>query len=243
LKRLNQPTEFIKTELRQQENNLIAFNNVSFFYPKRELFKDVSFKIEKGEFAFLIGESGMGKTTLLRMINMELPPQAGDVQVFNFSSRTIKKPEIPLLRRKIGFVFQDYKLLNDRNVFDNVALPLFLAGDKPEVVKKKVFNILNEVGVFEAYKRFPQELSGGEQQRVSIARAMVNEPYILIADEPTGNLDPFVSFEIIKLLLNINYKGTAVFMATHNYDIVRKLKGKRLMQIKDKKVFDVVIKE
>ncbi len=199
--------------------------------------------IDKGEFAFLIGESGTGKTTLLRMINMELIPQAGDVEIANFSSKTIKKPEVPLLRRKIGFVFQDYKLLNDRNVFDNVALPLFLAGEKPDVIKKKVFNVLNEVGVFDSYKKIPEELSGGEQQRVSIARAMVNEPYILIADEPTGNLDPFVSFEIIKLLLNINYKGTAVFMATHNYEIVKKLKSKRLLQIKDKKIFDVVIKE
>jgi cell division transport system ATP-binding protein len=222
---------------------LISFNNVSFFYPKKELFKDVTFKIEKGEFSFLIGESGTGKTTLLRMINMELPPQAGEVNVFNFSSKTIKRPEIPVVRRKIGFVFQDYKLLNDRDVFDNVALPLYLAGEKPDIIKKKVFNILNEVGIFDSYRKMPLELSGGEQQRVSIARAMVNEPYILIADEPTGNLDPFVSFEIIKLLLNINYKGTAVFMATHNYDIVKKLKSKRLMQIKDKKVFDVVIKE
>lgn len=222
---------------------MISFNNVSFFYPKKELFKDVTFKIEKGEFSFLIGESGTGKTTLLRMINMELPPQAGEVNVFNFSSKTIKRPEIPVVRRKIGFVFQDYKLLNDRDVFDNVALPLYLAGEKPDIIKKKVFNILNEVGIFDSYRKMPLELSGGEQQRVSIARAMVNEPYILIADEPTGNLDPFVSFEIIKLLLNINYKGTAVFMATHNYDIVKKLKSKRLMQIKDKKVFDVVIKE
>lgn len=222
---------------------MIEFNNITFKYPSKELFREVTFKIDKGEFAFLIGESGTGKTTLLRMINMELTPQAGEVQVFNFSSKHIRKPEVPVVRRKIGFVFQDYKLLNDRNVFDNVALPLYLSGEKPDVIKKKVFNILNEVGVFESYRRMPQELSGGEQQRVSIARAMVNEPYILIADEPTGNLDPFVSFEIIKLLLNINYKGTAVFMATHNYDIVKKLKSKRLMQIKEKKVFDVVIKE
>jgi cell division transport system ATP-binding protein len=174
---------------------------------------------------------------------MELVPQSGEVEVANFSTKTIKKPEVPLLRRKIGFVFQDYKLLNDRNVFDNVALPLYLAGEHPDVIKKKVFNVLNEVGVFDSYKKVPEELSGGEQQRVSIARAIVNEPYILIADEPTGNLDPFVSFEIIKLLLNINYKGTAVFMATHNYEIVKKLKSKRLLQIKDKKVFEVVIKE
>ena len=199
--------------------------------------------INKGEFVFLIGESGTGKTSLLRMINMELFPQKGELVVYGFNSKNIKKPEIPVLRRKIGFVFQDYKLLNDRDVFENVALPLYLSGMKPDLVKKKVFNILSEVGIFDSYKKLPSELSGGEQQRVSIARAMVNEPYILIADEPTGNLDPFVSFEIIKLLLDINYKGTAVFIATHNYDIVRRLKSKRLLQIKDKKILEVVIKE
>lgn len=222
---------------------MINFNNISYAYPSKELFTDVSFQIDKGEFVFLIGESGTGKTSLLRMINMELFPQSGELVVYGFNSRYIKKPEIPVLRRKIGFVFQDYKLLNDRDVFENVALPLYLSGMKPDIIKKKVYNVLNEVGVFDSYKKMPNELSGGEQQRVSIARAMVNEPYILIADEPTGNLDPFVSFEIIKLLLNINYKGTAVFIATHNYDIVRRLKSKRLLQIKDKKVLDVVIKE
>lgn len=222
---------------------MISFDNISFSYPSKDLFSDVSFKIDKGEFVFLIGESGTGKTSLLRMINMEIFPKAGEVVVYGFNSRHIKPPEIPVLRRKIGFVFQDYKLLNDRDVFENVALPLYLSGVKPDVIKKKVFNVLNEVGVFDSYKKMPNELSGGEQQRVSIARAIVNEPYILIADEPTGNLDPFVSFEIIKLLLNINYKGTAVFIATHNYDIVRRLKSKRLLQIKDKKVLDVVIKE
>jgi cell division transport system ATP-binding protein len=222
---------------------LISFNGISFSYPSKDLFNDVSFAIDKGEFVFLIGESGTGKTSLLRMINMEIFPQSGEVIVYGNNSRTIKKPEVPVLRRKIGFVFQDYKLLNDRDVFENVALPLYLSGVRPDAVKKKVLNVLNEVGVLDSYKKMPQELSGGEQQRVSIARAIVNEPYILIADEPTGNLDPFVSFEIIKLLLNINYKGTAVFIATHNYEIVRRLKSKRLLQIKDKKVLDVVIKE
>ncbi|MCX7878006.1 MAG: ATP-binding cassette domain-containing protein [Ignavibacteria bacterium] len=222
---------------------MINFNNISFSYPSKELFRNVTFRIDKGEFVFLIGESGTGKTTLLRMINMEIFPQEGEVIVYGFNSRFIKKPEIPVLRRKIGFVFQDYKLLNDRDVFENVALPLYLAGMKPDLIKKKVFNVLNEVGVFDSYKKYPQELSGGEQQRVSIARAIVNEPYILVADEPTGNLDPFVSFEIIKLLLNINHKGTAVFVATHNYEIVRRLRSKRLVQIKDKNLVEVVIKE
>lgn len=218
---------------------MISFNNVSFSFPTKELFRKTSFKINKGEFAFLIGESGIGKTTLLRMINMELAPSDGEIIVDNYSSKKIRKPEIPFLRRKLGFVFQDFKLLDDRNIFDNVALPLYLAGLKQSVIKKKVFNVLNEVGILDCYKKMPVELSGGEQQRVSIARAIVNEPFILMADEPTGNLDPFVSFEIIKLILNVNYKGTAVLIATHNYEIVRKLKNKRIMQIKDKSVFDV----
>lgn len=221
---------------------MILFNDVSFSFPKKEIFRKINLKIDKGEFVFLIGESGTGKTTLLRMINMELIPYHGEIIVDGYSSRTMKKPEVPLLRRKIGFVFQDFKLLHDRNVFDNVALPLYLAGLKPPVVKKKVFNILNEVGVLDSYKKMPIELSGGEQQRISIARAIVNEPFILMADEPTGNLDPFVSFEIIKLLLNVNFKGTAVLIATHNYEIVRKLKNKRILQIKDKNVVDVVMK-
>lgn len=221
---------------------MILFNNVSFSFPQKEIFKKISFKIDKGEFVFLIGESGTGKTTLLRMINMELVPYNGEIIVDDYSSKTIRKPEVPMLRRKIGFVFQDFKLLHDRNVFDNVALPLFLAGMKPPAVKKKVYNVLNEVGVLDCAKKIPIELSGGEQQRVAIARAIVNEPFILIADEPTGNLDPFVSFEIIKLILSVNYKGTAVLIATHNFEIVRKLKNKRIMQIKDKNVLDVVLK-
>jgi len=222
---------------------LIFFKNVSFSYPQKEIYKEIDFSIDKNEFVFLIGESGAGKTTLLRMINMELFPDAGELIVSDYSSKSIKKPEIPLVRRKIGFVFQDFKLLTDRNVFDNVALPLNLSGIPPAQIKKKVFNILNEVGVFDCYRKMPEELSGGEQQRVAIARAIVNEPFILIADEPTGNLDPFVSFDIIKLLLNINFSGTAVLIATHNYEIVRKLKNNRLLQIKDKKIIEVVIKD
>ena len=222
---------------------MIFFKNVSFSYPQKEIYKEIDFSIDKNEFVFLIGESGAGKTTLLRMINMELFPDAGELIVSDYSSKSIKKPEIPLVRRKIGFVFQDFKLLTDRNVFDNVALPLNLSGIPPAQIKKKVFNILNEVGVFDCYRKMPEELSGGEQQRVAIARAIVNEPFILIADEPTGNLDPFVSFDIIKLLLNINFSGTAVLIATHNYEIVRKLKNNRLLQIKDKKIIEVVIKD
>ncbi len=222
---------------------MISFNSVSFSYPKKEIYKEINLSIDKGEFVFLIGESGTGKTTLCRMINLELFPQEGDLALFDYKSRSIKKPEIPLVRRKIGFVFQDFKLLSDRNVFDNVALPLYLAGLKPVAIKKKVYNVLNEVGILDCQKKMPEELSGGEQQRVSIARAIVNEPFILMADEPTGNLDPFVSFEIVKLLLEINYKGTAILFATHNYEIVKKLHTKRLLQIKDKKIIEVILKE
>lgn len=222
---------------------MITFKDVTFSYPKKEIFHIVNFSIGKGEFVFLIGESGTGKTTLLRMINMELIPLSGEIIISDYSSKTIKKPEVPYLRRKIGFVFQDFKLLSDRNVYDNVALPLYLSGEPQSLITKRVYNVLNEVGVLDCAKKMPEELSGGEQQRVSIARAMVNEPHVLIADEPTGNLDPFVSFEIIKLLLNVNVKGTAVLIATHNYEIVKKLKNKRILQIKDKNLFDVALKQ
>ena len=182
--------------------------------------------MDKGEFVFLIGESGAGKTTLLRMINMELTPQLGEIVVSEYSSRTIKKPEVPLLRRKIGFVFQDYKLLDDRDVFDNVALPLYLAGLKPDVVKKKVLNILNEVGVLESYKRFPKELSGGEQQRVAVARALAMEPDLLLADEPTGNLDRANSDAVFSLIRELHLMaGLTSIIVTHDEEMARKCDG------------------
>jgi cell division transport system ATP-binding protein len=221
---------------------MITFNNISFSYSNKEIFSEASLEINKGEFVFMVGESGIGKTTLLKLIYFDVKPKSGNVIFDDYNSSNIDKTEIPLLRRKIGIVFQDFKLLNDRNIFENIAVPLYIANDKKESIKKRVFDIASKLGLIEYLNIFPYDLSGGEQQRVAIARAMITEPILLIADEPTGNLDPFVAMDIVKLLNDINKTGTTLIMATHNFDIVKKFADKRILQLKDRKVFDVRLK-
>ncbi|MFA5404364.1 MAG: ATP-binding cassette domain-containing protein [Ignavibacteria bacterium] len=221
---------------------MIRINNLKFSYDTKEIFNDLNIEIMKGDFTFLVGESGIGKSTLLKLLYFELLPKSGYVRFDDYDSSTVDKKEIPLLRRKIGIVFQDFKLLNDRNVFENIATPLYITLNKKEVVKKKVYDIASKLGLINYLKEMPYDLSGGEQQRVAIARAIINEPSLLIADEPTGNLDPFISNEIIKLLIDINIQGTTVFVATHNFEIVRRFSDRRILQIKDNKVFDVRVK-
>lgn len=221
---------------------MITFNNISFSYSNKEIFNSASLEINKGEFVFLVGESGIGKTTFLKLIYFETKPKSGSVIFDDYNSENIDKTEIPLLRRKIGIVFQDFKLLNDRNIFENIAIPLYIAGEKKEIIKKKVFDISSKLGLMEHMNDMPYDISGGEQQRVAVARAMITDPILLLADEPTGNLDPFVALDIVKLLNDINKTGTTLIMATHNFEIVKKFNDKRILQIKDKKLFDVRIK-
>ncbi|MBS1513981.1 MAG: ATP-binding cassette domain-containing protein [Bacteroidetes bacterium] len=221
---------------------MIEFQNVSYSYPNKQVFDNIDLKINAGEFVFLVGESGIGKSTLLKLIYLELFPTRGNVVVDNFNSARIEKKEIPFLRRKLGVVFQDFKILHDRNVFENAAMPLYIEGMKKEFIKRKVFDALSKVGLIDKVNEMPYDLSGGEQQRLAIARAIINDPVLLIADEPTGNLDPFVSMEIIKLINEINLFGTAVILSTHNFEIVRKMKDKRIVQIKEKKLYDVRLK-
>jgi cell division transport system ATP-binding protein len=221
---------------------MIDLKNIKFSYDNKEVFEDLNLEIRKEDFSFLVGESGIGKSTLLKLMYFDLFPKSGYVKFDTYDSMTIDKKEIPLLRRKIGIVFQDFKLLNDRNVFENIATPLYIALNKKEAVKNKVYDIASQLGLINYLKEMPYDLSGGEQQRVAIARAIVNDPIFLIADEPTGNLDPFISNEIIKLLIDINVKGTTVLVATHNFEIVKRFSDKRILQIKDKKVFDVRVK-
>ena len=221
---------------------MITFNNISFSYTNKEIFNSASLEINKGEFVFLVGESGIGKTTFLKLIYFDTKPKSGVVTFDDFNSETVDKSEIPFLRRKIGIVFQDFKLLNDRNIFENIAIPLYIAGDKKESIKKKVFDIASKLGLMEHMNDMPYDISGGEQQRVAIASAMITEPILLLADEPTGNLDPFVALDIVRLLNDINKTGTTLIMATHNFEIVKKFNDKRILQIKDKKLFDVRIK-
>ncbi len=221
---------------------MVRLSNVCVSFNKQTILDHVSLEIEAGEFISLVGTTGSGKSTLLRLLYMDLRPDTGSVMVGKFSSGTITSKQIPLLRRKLGVVFQDFKLLEDRSVYDNVAFSLYVTNARTVDIKKKVLNVLAHVGLSHKRNSMPHQLSGGEQQRVAIARALVNEPILLLADEPTGNLDPSTSLDILKLLKDINAKGTAVLMATHNYDLVRKAQ-ERIVQIKDRKVFDVKLKQ
>jgi cell division transport system ATP-binding protein len=221
---------------------MVNLNNITFAYNSKKIFYSTYVNINEGEFVFIVGESGIGKTTLLKLIYFDLKPQRGIIKTLQYNSDLIDYSEIPLLRRQIGVVFQDFKLLNDRNVYENIAMPLYISGEKGESVRKKVYNTASAFGIFDSLKLMPYDISGGEQQRVCIARAMIIEPKIFIADEPTGNLDPFVSSEIFKLINEINMKGTTCIVATHNFEIVRKYQSKRILQIKDNKLYDVRIK-
>ena len=204
---------------------MLTFLHVSKTYPSgNTALSNVNLKISKGEFVFLTGASGAGKTTLLKMIYMdEFPDKKSNGQVLvdfgkeHFDSKKISLRRVQALRRKIGIVFQDFKLLSDRTVFENVALSLLVSTDYPQAeIKKRVLETLGAVGILQKKNSLPAELSGGEQQRAAIARAMIHSPYLLIADEPTGNLDPENASEVFKIFQKINAGGTAVIMATHN---------------------------
>ena len=191
----------------------------------------VNLKIEKGEFAFIVGDSGSGKSTLIRLLLKELDPTSGSIIVNGQNLNRLKHRKIPQYRRHLGVVFQDFRLLKDRNIYENIAFALRVTETSPRIIKQKVPAALSLVGLAQKYKAFPKELSGGEQQRVAIARAIVNEPAILLADEPTGNLDPTNSWEIMKLLEEANERGTTVLVVTHNQEIVNEMK-KRVITMK-----------
>jgi cell division transport system ATP-binding protein len=217
---------------------MIRLENVSVSFDNQPILMDVNIHIKPGEFISLVGESGVGKTTLLRLIYFDVLPNNGTVLIADYSSEKTKKREIPKLRRKVGVVFQDFKLLDDRNVYDNVAFALQVTGVKRNEIGKRVLRVLADVGLSHKRDNMPEELSGGEQQRVVFARALVNEPIILLADEPTGNLDPATAMDLLQLMKMINSRGTAVVLATHNYDLVRKAGG-RIIQIKDGKISEI----
>jgi cell division transport system ATP-binding protein len=221
---------------------MIVIDNITFTYPLKKIFVDTNLEVNEGEFLFVVGESGIGKTTLLKLIYFDLFPEKGSVKIGKFSSKNIDKTEIPKLRQEVGIVFQDFKIFYDRNVFENLAVPLYITGSRGDEIRKKVYDIASRFKLLETLKKMPYDLSGGEQQRVCIARAMINEPRLLIADEPTGNLDPFISYELFKLIDEINVRGTTVIVATHNFEIVRKFHEKRIIQIKSNNLFDVKLK-
>src|SRR5664279_2074363 len=184
---------------------------------------DISFTIEKGEFIFIVGPSGSGKTTLFRLLIKEMTPTEGTIDIGEWDIVRLPKSRIPHLRKRIGVVFQDLKLLRDRTIFENIIFPLEVANVDHKLAKKRVEEILEQVGIAEHRDKFPVQLSGGELQRAAIARALALSPEIILADEPTGNLDTTTSWEIVKLLQDINKSGATVIMATHNTDIVNSL--------------------
>jgi cell division transport system ATP-binding protein len=192
--------------------------------------RDASFDIPKGEFVFLVGPSGSGKSTILRLLNRQAKPERGDVWVAGKNINQMREGDVPKLRRQIGNIFQDYKLLLNKTVFENVAYALEVIGQPRHVIRQQVPRVLDLVGLADKEDRFPNQLSGGEQQRVSIARAFVNRPLILLADEPTGNLDPATGEDIMRLLEAINKTGTTVVMATHDQQIVNMMR-RRVVQL------------
>jgi cell division transport system ATP-binding protein len=212
---------------------MISFDNVSKIYQKDWVaLQDISFEIDKGEFVFICGSTGAGKTTLLKMIYKDEEPTRGAIKVMNQDLVDVRKKDIPKFRRKIGVVFQDFKLLQDRTLEENVAFSLEVTDTAPREIRKKLMETLTYLRLSHKKYAFPYQLSGGEQQKVAIARALVRDPYILLADEPTGNLDAKSSEDITNILLDINYRGTTVLMATHSISLVKKMK-KRMLRIEN----------
>ena len=221
---------------------MIVLDHVTMQYPTgKKALDDVTFHINKGEFVFVVGSSGSGKTTLIKLLLKELTPTQGDITVEGKAYSKMKRKEVPILRRKIGVVFQDFRLLKDRTVFENVAFAQQVIEKPSKEIRREVPAMLTMVGLADQYKQYPRELSGGEQQRVAIARAVVNRPDIILADEPTGDLDPKNSSEIMQLLEEINKRGTTVVVVTHNKDIVDQMQ-KRVIRLKKGKIVSDVEK-
>ena len=211
---------------------MIEFRGVHKTYDNgTKALKDVNLRIDKGEFVFIVGSSGAGKSTFLKLIMREEVANAGEVIVNDFKLSKLKKRQVPYLRRTMGIVFQDFRLINHMTVFDNVAFAMRVIGASQRDVRKRVPYILGLVGLQNKARNYPVELSGGEQQRVGLARALVNNPALIIADEPTGNIDPELSFEIVELLSEINRRGTTILMVTHEHDLVQQF-DRRVIEIR-----------
>jgi cell division transport system ATP-binding protein len=217
---------------------VVSIKETSIFQDHNTVLGDVSFDIQKGEFVYLVGRTGSGKSSLLKTLYADLPLRLGDITVAGFKIRGIRSSDVPLLRRKLGIIFQDFQLFNDRTVAENLLFVMKATGWRDNVkMKARLAEVLMQVGLGSVEKKMPHQLSGGEQQRVVIARALINEPQILLADEPTGNLDPEVSSGILKIFQQINNSGTAVLMATHSYGLIKKFPA-RVLKCEDGKVVD-----
>ncbi len=202
-------------------NPVIELENVTVRFDGRTILDNLNFTLQNGEFAYLIGHTGSGKSSFLKLLYRDILPDFGTVRVADYNITEMKEKKVPFLRRSLGIVFQDFQLLPDRNVYDNVAFALQVTGNGRGFIKQRVLELLSMVGLSHRKTAMPDDLSGGEQQRVVIARALANEPRIMLADEPTGNLDPEATKSIMDLLEQINNRGMAILMVTHNYDVVK----------------------
>ena len=216
---------------------MVKFENVSMTYPGGDMaaINDMSFSIEDGEFVFLVGPSGSGKTSVIKLITGEVSADGGSLNVNGFDLRRMRRAKLPALRRTIGVIFQDFRLIEDKTVYDNVAFAMHVVGATNRDIKRRVPYVLDLVGLSGREKRYPREISGGEQQRVAVARAIVNSPRLLIADEPTGNLDPARSLELMLLMDRINEMGTTVLVVTHEKELVNSF-SKRVVAIEEGRV-------
>ena len=218
---------------------MIVLENVSKAYSTgAPAINQINLKIEKGEFVFIVGNSGSGKSTLIKLLLKELEPTEGKIYINDKCLNRMKRNKIPYLRRDIGVVFQDFRLLKDRNIYENIAFAQRVVETPIRTIRRRVPAMLALVGLSDKYRSYPKELSGGEQQRVALARALVNNPSILLADEPTGNLDPKNSWEIMKLLDEINKRGTTVLVVTHNMEIVQQMKKRTITMSEGKIISD-----
>ena len=211
---------------------MVEFKNISFSYSKESGVYDIDLKVQDGEFCFLVGPTGSGKTSLLKMIYFDILPLKGEINVLGYNSKKTKKNKVHKLRKKIGVIFQDYKLLQQRTVYENIALPLHINVVGRKKIKDNVEEALDLSDLSDYQNKFPHQLSGGEQQRVCIARAIVKNPELILADEPTGNLDPAAAHKILKILEQINKEGTSIIMATHNYKLISD-KDYRIIELKE----------
>ena len=221
------------------KSEIIVFNEVSLKISETNIIENLNFSISSGDFTYLIGKTGSGKSSIIRSIYCDIPIQSGNCVIDGIEIDKIKKYQIPFLRRKIGIIFQDFKLLSDRSVHKNWEFVLKATEWKDKLkIDERINEVLNQVGMIDIKDRFPHQLSGGEQQRVSIARAILNKPDLILADEPTGNLDPATSKEIMNLLIDINNQGSTVLMATHDYDMISNF-PKKTLRLEDGKLFEL----
>jgi len=220
------------------EAPVVSLQELSVFQKNKLVLAHVNFRVEQGEFVYLIGKTGSGKSSLLQTLFAELPAEAEEARVCGFDLKKLKKKEVPFLRRKMGIIFQDYRLLEDRTVEENLHFVLKATGWKDKkAINQRIMEVMSDVDMIAKLKARPHQLSGGEQQRVAIARALLNNPELILADEPTGNLDPQTSNEIMRLLLKICEEGHAVIMATHNYNLIHKFPG-RVVKCEEGSIID-----